>query len=415
MTKIIGFMKKHDPRVLLGRTSRSNKKKGKDGDDGDDEEEADDEKQQEEEEGDDEANKKKEISLAEQRKKRKGVDARIYARAQELLESGEITDEWIAAAMKHIGRVSEAVEDTRRTNIVFALNEEPVPSMRFPLEDPERTIKRPKNRPAWSYVLSPPSDLPPKTPRALRAEAKQRKQAKEREQAITVDEEYIKHYFVDLRPRAAFADKEHKKIDKERKAAMLSRNKETGEPLVWTDETTERLGDQHVKRQRELWDKYQKQLDKEAQDLQKSKKLEGQQYHDMVTRVSEEYVDRKKQHREKTRRELDKEFKGMFVPAINHPARDGTLDKKEQFVMESPPLSKEKVAEVANRLSTDFVEKKKVHMHELEEKLSAERSRFLDEQTKAMYEAQNRSLTMQEQKDMAERLAVPISRFPAPR
>ncbi len=432
--KIIQYMKKHDPKAQKQKKKKKNtdtekKEEGEEGkkegenangdDDENDDDDDDDEEQAEETEGEEsEADKKKKSaspSVSALRKSRPSVDRRVYKRAQELLESGQITDEWIAAAFRHIGRASAAAEDARRTNIVFALNEEPLPSMAFQVEEAEgKFTKRPEGRPAWSYVLNTHGELPPRTPRQLRAEAKQRKVAREREAAVEVSEEYIARYFVNLRPRSKYVEDEFKKIDKERAAATkLGKDKETGEPYVWTDEIMERLAIAHVKQQRDRWEKAGKELDKEAKALLKTKTIDAQAHADMLARLAED--DRKTNLLAKLQRENDKELAKLFVPAIHHPARNGHPGEKEIFAESPGALSPAKVKEMASRLSTDFVATRAAHLHELEQELEGERYRFVDERSRAVFEAQKRPLSAEEQKELGERLAIPIIRSPAPR
>ena len=394
--KIIGFMKQQDPRA-------------KDAPEEGEEDENEDEEQ-------DEEKKKEKDSITALRKKRATVDARVYARAQELIESGVITDEWIAAAFRHINRTSGKAEDTRRSNAVFALNEEELPSMRFPLEDPEGTIKRPEGRPGWSYVLQSHGDLAPKSPRALRAEKKQLKRAKENEESITVDEEYIARFFSPPDRRGNDVKKELAKIAKERKAEMLGKDKETGEPLVWTEEMQNRFAEHYPKMQKQNWENSEKQLDKEAKALRTQYKepMDRDVYDSMVRRVTEEYVERKKHHRQKARKEVEKELKGLFVPAIHHPARDGSKNT-EIYTQPPGPLTKGRTQEMANRLSTDYMQKKTEHREQLMFKLEEERFRFVDERTKQMYLAQKEHpLSPEEVKELGDRLAVPVVRTPAP-
>ena len=397
--KIIGFMKQHDPRA-------------KDAPEENEEDDNNEENEEEQEQGGDEKKNKEKDSLTALRKKRATIDARVYARAQEMIESGEITDEWIEAAFRHINRASGKAEDTRRSNAVFALNEEELPSMKFPLEDPEGTIRRPQGRPGWSYVLRTHGDLPPKTPRQLRAEKKHQKIAQQNLESVTVDEDYIARFFSPPDRRANDVKKELAKIEKERKATMLSKDEE-GNPLVWTDEIQSRLAEHQVEVQKKNREKYERQLDKEAKDLQKQKTLDREHYDSMVHRVSEEYVERKKHHHAKARREVEKELKQLFVPAIHHPARDGSR-RKEIYPQSPGSLSPDRTKEMANRLSTDYIHKKEEHKKQLMDKLEEERFRFVDERTKEMYLAQkNHPLSPEEVRELGDRLALPVARHAA--
>lgn len=415
MTKIIGFMKKHDPNVK----KKSKKKKNADGAEGDDDnDEDDDEDDDENGEEQGEEGEEKDDSLTARRRRRQTVDARVYKRAQEILESGVVDDQWIEAAFRHINRVGESRDDQKRSNAVFALHEEALPSMKFPLEDPEGTVKRPQGRPGWSYVINTHGELPPKNPRQLRAEAKQRRQAKQRESEAVVDEKYIEHYHINLHTREAFVKKAFKQIEKERTAEMIGRfsrkDPEHEHPLKFDEDVMERLAVFHVKHKADAVKKAEKTLDKEAADMLKQKELSGTQYQDMVHRLSEEYVERKKHHRDKARREVEKDMKNLFTPEIHHPARDGS-SKKEIYVVKPDALSPEKRQQMANRLSTDYMSKRREHMEKLEKDMEEERFRHASPYSREVYERQNRHLSPDEQKELGERLAVPVDRVPAPR